>query len=172
MPDIQLITAGNASLETRFGVFLKPNKSWNIRASPVVVSFRIRSYSAFDRVLTPYCQDRSRNKIRNTLNSITSCPPLTAKSPINLGLGDPTFYPLHPPPSAAVTAVKAVLEEETSNGYLPGVGSIEARQAVADYHERWDGVKYGVDDIVLVSQRSSTGSDQLTLPDSRCRPRS
>lgn len=43
------------------------------------------------------------------------------------------------------------LESGCANGYLNGVGSVEARQAVATYHERWDGVHYGVDNIVLVS---------------------
>lgn len=76
---------------------------------------------------------------------------MTQQPLINLGLGDPTHYSLHPPPPNAIAAVNKALESGCANGYLNGVGSVEARQAVATYHERWDGVHYGVDNIVLVS---------------------
>lgn len=68
---------------------------------------------------------------------------------INLGLGDPTHYPLHPPPPAATTATRAALESERHSGYINGVGSLSARQAIAAYHGRWDGVAYDPDSIVL-----------------------
>lgn len=66
-----------------------------------------------------------------------------------MGLGDPTHYPLHSSPPAAITATKRVLEAGTSNGYVNGTGSTEARLAIADYHARWDKVHYEVDDVVL-----------------------
>ncbi|WWC97693.1 tyrosine aminotransferase [Kwoniella sp. B9012] len=130
MPDIQLIAAQDITTQAP----LKPTtsivkKEWNVRVSPAV--------------------GRSRNPIRETLASITANQPSCSKTPINLGLGDPTHYPLHPPPPAAITAVAQAAIGGGANGYLNGVGSTEARQAVADYHERWDQVKYDISDIVL-----------------------
>ncbi|OXG22863.1 tyrosine aminotransferase [Cryptococcus neoformans] len=112
------------------GIQLPKNRQeWNIRVSPAAYL--------------------SCNPIRKTLSSITSKPRLTQQPLINLGLGDPTHYSLHPPPPNAIAAVNKALESGCANGYLNGVGSVEARQAVATYHERWDGVHYGVDNIVL-----------------------
>ncbi|WVQ81543.1 tyrosine aminotransferase [Cryptococcus sp. DSM 104549] len=131
MPDVSLLTsettrpAPHSVLKTKAA----QTKSWDVRVSPVV--------------------GRARNPIRETLASITSNPPATSKPLINLGLGDPTHYPLHPPPAAAVTAVGQALGSGRANGYVNGVGSVEARRAVADYHLRWDGVEYGVENIVL-----------------------
>lgn len=76
---------------------------------------------------------------------------MTSQNIINLGLGDPTHYKLHPPPPAVISATRDALEAGNSNGYVAGVGSLSARQALVDYHQRWDRVKYAVDDMVLVS---------------------
>ncbi|WVR09183.1 tyrosine aminotransferase [Kwoniella sp. DSM 27419] len=132
MPDIHLIT-------TQAGIpadpvlakkqCRRPEKQWSIRASPSVA--------------------RSGNPIRETLASITSVSPSTSKPLVNLGLGDPTHYPLHAPPTAAVAAVAAAAQGGSANGYVLGVGSIEARQAVSAYHKRWDQVDYQINDIVL-----------------------
>ncbi|KAL7421191.1 hypothetical protein Q5752_004076 [Cryptotrichosporon argae] len=86
--------------------------------------------------------------MRATLARITGTQPSTSLPVINLGLGDPTLYPLHPPPPAATEAL-ARAAEEGRNGYLFGSGMPEAREAVAAYHKRWDGVEYDVEDIVL-----------------------
>ena len=154
MPDIQLITTELTSHDKRFQGPVKEVKSWNIRTSPVVVSDCPLSLYYESEVAEMIDQARSRNPIRSTLSSITCNPPSTLKPVINLGLGDPTHYPLHPPPTVATTVLRDVLESEMHNGYVPGVGTLEARRAVAEYHKRWDGVQYGVDDIVLVSQYS------------------
>nr|XP_031862277.1 tyrosine aminotransferase [Kwoniella shandongensis]KAA5529349.1 tyrosine aminotransferase [Kwoniella shandongensis] len=128
MPDIQLLTRDVNGPNT---APIKPRveRQWNIKAAPAVA--------------------RSRNPIRETLASITANPPSTSATLINLGLGDPTHYPLAAPPPAATTAVRDALESERSNGYVLGAGTIEARQAVADYHKKWDNVDYTVDSIVL-----------------------
>lgn len=131
MPDIKLIQAQDA-IPSGPSTSLKPplaHKSWNIRVSPAV--------------------ERSKNPIRVTLAHITAQAPSTSKPIINLGLGDPTHYPLHPPPPGAHEAVSAALLAQRSNGYLPGPGSVEARRAVADYHAKWDGVSYLPEDIAL-----------------------
>lgn len=109
--------------------------------------------------ISPIGKTSCRNPIRSTLASITSCPPQTTKPLINLGLGDPTHYPLHPSPAEASIAITEAASGR-SNGYVEGVGTVKARQAVADYHKKWDGVEYNVKDIVLVS-RSSYASDYL-----------
>ncbi|RSH95405.1 hypothetical protein EHS25_000492 [Saitozyma podzolica] len=125
MPDIQLITSQDALLNGhQHHPRLKPAKTWNIRTN-------------------------SRNPIRSTLASVTSAPPSTTKTLINLGLGDPTHYPLHPPPPASITATREALDGQRHNGYVPGVGTSAARKAVADYHQRWDSVQYHEDSIVL-----------------------
>lgn len=103
-------------------------------------------------------QASCRNPIRSTLASITSCPPQTAKPLINLGLGDPTHYPLHPSPAEASTAI-AEAASGRSNGYVEGVGTVKARQAVADYHKKWDRVEYNAKDIVLVSSSFTNRSE-------------
>jgi tyrosine aminotransferase len=94
-------------------------------------------------------QGSSKNPIRSTLAGITSTPPSSSKTIINLGLGDPTHYPLHPPPVAATTAACTAIQTERHNGYINGIGSLPARQAIADYHQKWDGVKYHPDSVVL-----------------------
>lgn len=94
----------------------------------------------------------ARNPIRSTLAAITSIQPTTSKAIINLGLGDPTHYPLHPPPPAAVSATRAALESGRANGYVLGVGSLPAREAVSRYHAKWDRVHYEADNIFLVSR--------------------
>ncbi|KAK4687061.1 tyrosine aminotransferase, partial [Tremellales sp. Uapishka_1] len=104
-------------------------RQWNIQSSPAVAV--------------------SRNEIRSTLAAITAQVPTTSKAIVNLGLGDPTFYPLHPPSEATVVATRKALDSERANGYVAGVGTLEARAAVADYHKRWDGVDYKTDHIVL-----------------------
>ncbi|WWC91358.1 tyrosine aminotransferase [Kwoniella dendrophila CBS 6074] len=131
MPDLQLIAAQDALTQpfAKQSLEISSKKEWNVRVSPSVT--------------------RSRNPIRETLASITANKPSSSKTPINLGLGDPTFYPLHPPPSAAIDAVNQAVSGGKSNGYLNGVGSTEARQAVVNYHKRWDGVQYDISDIVL-----------------------
>ena len=80
---------------------------------------------------------------------IGSTPLDTPKEILNLGLGDPTG--LHLPPPASVIAVKEVLERGQDNGYIPGPGTLRAREAIAEYHRRWDGVSYAKEDVVLVS---------------------
>ncbi|ORY29170.1 pyridoxal phosphate-dependent transferase [Naematelia encephala] len=130
MPDIDLIAAQEANhAGPSKGKPAKSAKAWNIRASPAV--------------------GRSRNPIRATLATLTTVKPTTTKSLINLGIGDPTHYPLHPPPPAATSSVRDAVISERANGYVPGAGMVSAREAVAEYHSRWDGVKYGIDDIVL-----------------------
>lgn len=42
-----------------------------------------------------------------------------------------------------------MLESERHNGYINGVGSLAARQAISDYHLRWDQVAYHPDSVVL-----------------------
>ncbi|KAK8843435.1 tyrosine aminotransferase [Kwoniella newhampshirensis] len=129
MPDITLL---HNDINARVNVPFKTKtveRQWNIRAAPAVA--------------------RSRNPIRETLASITATAPSTSASIINLGLGDPTHYPLASPPPAAINAVRAALESERANGYVLGAGTVEARQAVSDYQKRWDGVEYPVDRIVL-----------------------
>lgn len=96
-------------------------------------------------------QALSRNPIRSTIASVTSTPPQTSKPIINLGLGDPTSYPLHPPAPTVTPSIIAAVSGERSNGYVPGTGTSTARQAVANYHEKWDKVQYEADDITLVS---------------------
>ncbi|WVF65713.1 tyrosine aminotransferase [Kwoniella sp. CBS 6097] len=134
MPDIKMLAAQSAGQEVplkKKKVAVKPKleKQWRVRASPSV--------------------SRSRNPIRETLASITANAPSTSKAVINLGLGDPTYYPLHAPPPAAVAAVNEAIQNGRANGYVNGVGSMEARAAVVAYHERWDHVRYDISDIVL-----------------------
>ncbi|WWC64177.1 tyrosine aminotransferase [Kwoniella dejecticola CBS 10117] len=130
MPDIQLIRVEDAAAtHPAKRTSRKSEKQWNVRVSPSVA--------------------RSKNPIRETLASITANIPSSSKTPINLGLGDPTHYPLHPPPAAAIAAVEKAVVDGQSNGYLNGVGSSEARKAVVEYHARWDQVQYGIDDVVL-----------------------
>ncbi|WWC73240.1 tyrosine aminotransferase [Kwoniella pini CBS 10737] len=130
MPDIKLIQCQDALVAgPSKTITSKTEKQWNVRVSPSV--------------------NRSRNPIRETLASITANTPSSSKAPINLGLGDPTYYPLHSPPPAAIAAVEKAVLDGKSNGYLNGVGSSEARQAVVDYHMRWDQVQYSIDDVVL-----------------------
>ena len=80
--------------------------------------------------------------------SVTAKKPSTSKPLINMGLGDPTA--LAPPPPNVNAAVIQRLQENASNGYLPGPGSLAARQAVADYHLRWDNVAYPPTNIFLM----------------------
>lgn len=75
----------------------------------------------------------------------------TSKPLINLGLGDPTVFGLHPPPEVAITAMQDVLVSGAGNGYVAGTGDKPAREAVARYHNRWDRVQYDADDVTLVS---------------------
>ena len=102
-----------------------------------------------------------------TLAHITGQAPSTSKPIINLGLGDPTHYPLHPPPPGAQEAVSTALHVQRSNGYLPGPGSVEARRAVADYHAKWDGVSYLPEDIALVSSPFEHVGIELMVSDTR-----
>lgn len=71
------------------------------------------------------------------------------KGPINLGLGDPTG--LHAPPPASISAVVETIQKGQDNGYIPGPGTMQAREAIAAYHKRWDGVSYTAGDVTLVS---------------------
>ncbi|WVQ93359.1 tyrosine aminotransferase [Kwoniella sp. CBS 9459] len=130
MPDIKMLAAREARSDVPLKkVTAMPERQWRVRASPSVT--------------------RSKNPIRETLASITANAPSTSKPVINLGLGDPTHYPLHAPPAAAMAAVNAALQSGRANGYVNGVGSAEARAAVAAYHKRWDDVSYDINDIVL-----------------------
>jgi tyrosine aminotransferase len=70
---------------------------------------------------------------------------------INLGLGDPTVFGLHPPSAASISAVQEALLSGFANGYVVGTGDKPACQAVARYHSRWDGVTYNAEDVTLVS---------------------
>ncbi|RXK37135.1 tyrosine aminotransferase [Tremella mesenterica] len=131
MPNIDLLdTAQVSSVVKRHKLvgMIGKEKKWDIGVSPSVPN--------------------SRNPIRTTLELITSQPPNPINGPtrslINLGLGDPTHYPLHPPPEGAIDAITRALKSGKANGYLPGAGSLQARSAVVDYHERWDGVTHGV----------------------------
>ncbi|OCF31343.1 tyrosine aminotransferase [Kwoniella heveanensis CBS 569] len=130
MPDIKMLAARDARNDLPAKkVLAMPERQWRVRASPSVT--------------------RSKNPIRETLASITANAPSTSKAVINLGLGDPTHYPLHAPPAAAMAAVNHALHSGRANGYVNGVGSAEARAAVVAYHERWDKVSYDISDIVL-----------------------
>lgn len=99
------------------------------------------------------CQARSKNPIRSMIAKAMATPPpassLHNRPLINLGLGDPTIFGLHPASPIAIEAMHEALDSGKGNGYTNGPGSAEARAAVAEYHERWDGVMYGVDDITL-----------------------
>lgn len=132
MPDIRLLTA-SPPLPTH-KTPLKPlhptlkQKEWNIKASPAVAV---------------------KNSLRTLLAEMATMPLESTKPIINLGLGDPTT--LHPAPPASVEAVTRAIEGGKDNGYIPGPGTVKAREAISAYHSRWDGVQYGVNDIVLVS---------------------
>ena len=104
--------------------------------------------------LSPSLSEKAlaRNPLRSLIASITATPPNTSKDIINLGLGDPTHYPLHPPPPAATTAVVEAVVSGRANGYVSGTGTSGARQAISDYHATWDGVEYDADSIVMVSR--------------------
>lgn len=75
----------------------------------------------------------------------------STKPLINLGLGDPTVFNLHPPSEASISAVQEALLSGGANGYVPGTGDRAACAAVARYHQKWDGVSYQAEDVTLVS---------------------
>lgn len=102
-----------------------------------------------------HAQTHSKNPLRALLAEMGSTTPQTTKPIINLGLGDPTT--LHAPPPASVTASVRAITEGKDNGYVPGAGTVAARQAIADYHHQWDGVRYTAKDVVLVSRTLPLG---------------
>lgn len=70
-------------------------------------------------------------------------------------VGDPTVYGNLQPPSVAVESTSTGVQGGKSNGYGPCAGSVEAREAVAEYLS-FDGVSYQAKDIILCSGCSSS----------------
>jgi tyrosine aminotransferase len=99
-------------------------------------------------------QYRSKNKIRSVVAGLDLSHTTSTKPLINLGLGDPTVFGLHPAPEVSITAVQEALVSGAANGYVPGTGDKAACAAVARYHSKWDGVDYSGDDVTLVSRHS------------------
>ncbi|ORX35525.1 pyridoxal phosphate-dependent transferase [Kockovaella imperatae] len=91
----------------------------------------------------------SKNPIRATLAAVTGTPPDSDQPVINLALGDPTSSNLYPPPPSTISAITRVVQTSSSNGYLHGSGSLEARQAVCEYHAKWDKVDYSPSAVIL-----------------------
>lgn len=65
-------------------------------------------------------------------------------------LGDPTIFGNLVPPREVSDSVKKVIENGKSNGYAPSTGTVQAKQAVADYSSS---NKLSVDwkDVILCS---------------------
>lgn len=75
-----------------------------------------------------------------------SIAPNPEKEVIKLQLGDPTIFGNFPPAIEVREAIKAAVDLDTFR-YNPGVGMIEAREAVAEYY----GGNISPDDVVLAS---------------------
>ena len=92
---------------------------------------------------------------------------INPKGPINLGLGDPTG--LHAPPPASISAVVETIQKGQDNGYIPGPGTVQAREAIAAYHKRWDGVSYTAGEVALVRIPHCLRAAIELTADARCR---
>lgn len=67
---------------------------------------------------------------------------------LNLTFGDPSVYSDFPPPIEAVRIVTETLESGTGNGYIPTLGPLDVRQALADYYSN-SFVRLTPDDVAI-----------------------
>lgn len=84
------------------------------------------------RVLPSVKAQRTSNPVRNIVDNLRPPNHLGADKPtISLALGDPTSYGNLPCPSVLTDAIAESLASHKHNGYVPSVGSVEARRALA-----------------------------------------
>jgi len=92
------------------------------------------------------------NPIRKIVDTL-SVPPNPNKEPIRLNLGDPTLTGNLPPSDASIRAIEEALHEHKSDGYGPSVGTLAAREAVAQHFATAD-MPIHADDVILASGAS------------------
>ncbi|KAI6188545.1 Tyrosine aminotransferase [Aphelenchoides besseyi] len=96
---------------------------------------------------------------QNTVNPIRkicdamAVPPNPAKDPIRLNLGDPTVIGNLLPSDASIQAIQESLVSHKNDGYGPSVGTLEAREAVAQ-HFATPEMPISADDVILTSGAS------------------
>ncbi|KAK4879791.1 hypothetical protein RN001_007937 [Aquatica leii] len=106
------------------------------------------------KVVASEAAKNCKNYIRDIVDNLV-LEPNPDKQVIALSLGDPTVYGNLSPSKESVEAVLEAIESGKCNGYVPTVGTEEARQAVADYLS-FDGVQYDYKDVILCSGCSSS----------------
>merc|ERR1712112_113214 len=89
------------------------------------------------------------NPIRNILETMV-IEPNPDKKMISLSIGDPTVFGNLQPAKEVVKAVHESLDSYKHNGYGPSTGSLEARQAVAQYVSV-PGAEVTEEDVILCS---------------------
>jgi tyrosine aminotransferase len=108
------------------------------------------------RPIETWTKLRASKHARNTVNPIRkiadkmSVAPNPDKFPIKLNLGDPTVMGNLPPSQAAIDAIHEAVDSHKSDGYGLAVGSVAARQAVAE-HASVPGAEVHPDDVILAS---------------------
>lgn len=93
---------------------------------------------------------RTHNPIRAIVDNLKP-PKDHAKDMINLALGDPTVHGNLKAPKVLQDAVSKKLYEGTADGYIPSVGTVAARKAIAVYSGRKGKTEYTEDDICIAS---------------------
>lgn len=84
------------------------------------------------RIVPSLKAQRTSNPVRNIVDNLRPPKDSTGTKPtINLSLGDPTTFGNLPCPDEIVKAITENAASRRHNGYLPSVGSEEARRAVA-----------------------------------------
>uniref|UniRef100_A0AC34Q5V7 Tyrosine aminotransferase n=1 Tax=Panagrolaimus sp. JU765 TaxID=591449 RepID=A0AC34Q5V7_9BILA len=127
---------------------LKPNNNHRV---PIEVTKPIAR-----RPSESWTKMRASKHARNTVNPIRriadkmSVPPNPDKYPIKLNLGDPTLMGNLPPSEASVAAIIETVLSHKSDGYGVSVGTLAARQAVADAFSL-PGAPIDPDNVILAS---------------------
>uniref|UniRef100_A0A7E4V6A1 Tyrosine aminotransferase n=1 Tax=Panagrellus redivivus TaxID=6233 RepID=A0A7E4V6A1_PANRE len=108
------------------------------------------------RPMETWTKLKASKHARNTVNPIRKIADAMAVAPnpdkyaIKLNLGDPTIMGNLPPSQASIDAVREALESHTADGYGPSVGSMPARQAIADTFST-PSAPINPDDVILAS---------------------
>uniref|UniRef100_A0A1I7Y641 Tyrosine aminotransferase n=1 Tax=Steinernema glaseri TaxID=37863 RepID=A0A1I7Y641_9BILA len=89
------------------------------------------------------------NPIRKIVDQLQVAPNPN-KKPIKLHLGDPTLTGTLPPCETAVEAIREAVESHAYDGYGPAVGTLEAREAIAQQYSLPE-APINADDVILAS---------------------
>lgn len=102
---------------------------------------------------------RTTNPIRNIVDNLVP-PQNHPKSFLNLALGDPTLHGNLGCPTELKDGIREALKTDRANGYVQSIGTLPARQAIADY-SCTPGYTVAPDDVIIAS--GCSGAIDLVL---------